>query len=114
MGRLPGLGPRQTIESFTMRLIFLALLVMCAALCCVIAYTAWQAGGPGIFEVLTCVGAVGVLGWLLPIVWRESGPVHEPESLPGRVAVSGVSFPADSVDLREMPADERERITDAA
>ena len=93
-----------------MRLIFLALLVLCAALCCVIAYTAWQAGGPGIFEVLTCVGAVGVLGWLLPIVWRESGPVHEQHDLPGRVVISGVSFPADSVDLREMPVEEREQL----
>ena len=82
-----------------MRLIFLALLVLCAALCCVIAYTSWQSGGPGLFEVLTCVGAVGVLGWLLPLVWRESGPVHEGGS---------------DGHLRVMPADERERITDAA
>ena len=80
-----------------MRLIFLAILLMCAALCCVIAYTAWQAGGPGLFEVLAAVGSVGVLGWLLPIVWRESGPVHEGGS---------------DDHLRVMPEAERRQVTE--
>ena len=60
-----------------MRLIFLALLVLSAALMAVVAYTSWQAGAPGFFETMASIGAVGVLVWLLPIVWRESGPVHQ-------------------------------------
>jgi hypothetical protein len=63
----------------------------------VIAYTAWQAGGPGAFEALAAVGAVGVLGWLLPIVWRETGPVHEGGS---------------DDHLRVMPEDERRHVTE--
>lgn len=97
-----------------MRLIFLALLVLCAALCSVIAYTSWQAGGPGAFEVLASIGAVGVLAWLLPIVWRESGPDHERKPSDRRVTIGGVSFPASDVALREMPEAERQRITEAA
>ena len=84
-----------------MRLIFLAILVLCAALCCVIAYTAWQAGGPGAFEALAAVGAVGVLAWLLPIVWRESGPVHEG----GDDAHLRVRSPMDAADACEREAE---------
>jgi len=59
-----------------MRLTAVLLSVGCGLLALVLAITAWQSG-PGAFEFMGCVGIAFVLGYLVPSIWRQSGPVHE-------------------------------------
>lgn len=82
-----------------MRLTHLALLISCCSVSVGVAGVSLWQGYAGTAEQVAAVVVAVVVALTLRVIWRASGPVHEG---------------GDDGHLRLMPADERERITEAA